>query len=80
MASLVINILLGAFLILFAAMAILPMLLDNGKPAARKSTHTEDRVLRLEHRAILERRHGRQEPVIVPVPPIGDRPVHRTAA
>jgi hypothetical protein len=80
MTALIVNILLGGFLILFAAMAILPLLLDRPGTNPRKSSAGEDRVLRIQHKAVIERRAGISERVLVPVEPIGDHPSHRPAA
>ena len=80
MASLVINIILGGWVVLFAAMAILPMLLDRSRSAPRRTATLEDRVVRLEHRAVIERRRGAPQPMLAPVDSINDHPLHRPAA
>ena len=80
MASLIINIILGSWVVLFATMAILPMLLDRSKSSPRRTADVEDRVMRLEHRAVIERRRGASQPMLAPVESIGDHPSHRPAA
>jgi hypothetical protein len=80
MTSLIVNIILGGWVVLFAAMAILPFLLDRSKSQPRTSRTGEDRVLRIQHKAVIERRHGVSERVLVPVDSIGDHPSHRSAA
>jgi hypothetical protein len=80
MATLVINIILGSWVLLFAAMAILPMLLDRSKSSPRRTATPEDRVVRLEHRAVIERRRGAPQPLLAPLDSIGDHPSHRPAA
>jgi hypothetical protein len=79
MASLLVNIFLAGWIVLFAAMALLPMLLERSKSHPRTQRNGEDRVLRIEHKAVVQRRSGVTEPVLVPMRPI-EHPGHRPAA
>lgn len=80
MASLMINIVLGGFLVLFAAMAMFPLLMDRPTTISRRTTTHDDQVVRLEHRAVIERRSGTTPPTLAPVDVINDHPSHRSAA
>lgn len=80
MGALLVNIFLTGWIVLFAAMAILPLLLDRSKPRTGRVRGAEDRVLRVDHKVVVESRNGVREPVLVPVHDISDIPGHRPAA
>jgi|GEM_PF-3349752 len=68
MEALIVNILVAGFLVLFGAMAIVPMFLDHEHHSSPKvNGGGEDRVVKVEHRAILQVRGGESEPVMIPV-------------
>jgi hypothetical protein len=75
MEAVIVNILIAGFLLLFGAMAIVPMFIGNDHQVAHTANGGgEDRVLRVEHKAILHIRAGENEPVIIPVHQHIDRP------
>ena len=75
MEALIVNILIAGFLLLFGAMALVPMFLGSEEAASQNvNGGGEDRVVRLDHRAILQVRAAEQEPVTLPVRQDIDRP------
>jgi len=78
MVTLFINLIIAAWLVLFAGLALYPLLLsDRHESSGATSAPAEDRVLSIVPSAIAHRLHPRQ----LPVPPDHDAdPHHRRAA
>ncbi|MEJ7837482.1 MAG: hypothetical protein WKF81_01635 [Thermomicrobiales bacterium] len=80
MATLLLNVMLGSWVVLFAAMALFPLFMDRSSRSAKPQAEREDQVVRLEHRAVIERRRGSTPSPLASVDPINDHPSHRSAA